>query len=146
MRSLALAAFLALAASDVAHAATCTTTGGHPPPTTDASGWAQVHVCANDAGGGGGGTPVGPYTYTPLGYQQITLTAATHLTVPTGATIAFITVETQNARYRDDGTAPTATVGQPLVTTQQLVYSGSLSAIQFINVVAGAILDVSYYK
>ena len=43
-----------------------------------------------------------------LGYQQITsLSSATGLTVPQGATLALIVPETQNVRWRDDGTNPT---------------------------------------
>lgn len=87
---------------------------------------------------------------TPLGYQQITsLSAAQSLTVPAGATQAVIYVETQAVRYRDDGTAPTASVGAPLAVTgtgQPLVYTGTLSAIQFIEQTSGAKLDILYYK
>jgi hypothetical protein len=83
---------------------------------------------------------------TPLGYQQITsLTAATALTVPTGATLAIVYVEAQAVRYRDDGVAPTTTIGMPLISGAQFQYAGTLSAIQFIAESAGAILNISYY-
>lgn len=86
----------------------------------------------------------------PLGYQQISSpSVATNLTPPAGATTAVITVETQAVRYRDDGVAPTSSIGQPLAVTgasPPLVYSGNLSAIQFIQQVAGAVIDVSYYR
>lgn len=96
---------------------------------------------------GSGGTSPSPYVYTPLGYQQITsLVSDASLTVPTGATVAFITPEVQAVRYRDDGTGPTATVGMPLAVGSQLVYSGNLAAIQFIAQTAGAILNISYYR
>lgn len=86
--------------------------------------------------------------YTPLGYQQITgLSTAKNLTVPTGATMAMITAEAQAVRYRDDGTAPTATVGQPLaVGLLPLQYSGTLSVIQFIEQTASAKVNVLYYR
>lgn len=88
-----------------------------------------------------------PYVRTPMGYQQITnLSAATGLTVPVGATVADITVEGNSVRYRDDGTAPTASVGMPLIQTQSLEYTGSLAAIEFIQSGSGALLNVSYYK
>lgn len=93
--------------------------------------------------------PVGsaPYTYTALGYQQITsLSAATTLTVPAGAKLAQICVETQGVRYRDDGTAPTSTVGQPVASGTCFQYSGPLAAIQFIQQSSSAAIDVSYYK
>lgn len=85
--------------------------------------------------------------YVPLGYQQITtLSAAATLTVPVGATIAIIEVETQAVRWRDDGTAPTSTVGTPIAVAGTLEYSGTLSAIQFIEQTASAKLNVSYYR
>lgn len=93
--------------------------------------------------------PVGqkPGPQTPLGYQQITaLASAAALTPPAGATVAYVTVEGQAVRWRDDGTAPTASVGNPVPANAQLVYSGNLAAIQFIQQTASAIIDVSYYQ
>ena len=85
-------------------------------------------------------------TLTPLGYQQVTSTAAAFaLTVPAGATIAEIAVEAQAVRYRDDGTDPTATIGMPVASGVRFTYVGNLSAIKFIAQTAGAILNVSYY-
>ena len=90
-----------------------------------------------------------------LGYQQITsLSSAQALTVPsvdpvTGLnvtpTIALITPETNGVRWRDDGTAPTASVGMPLAAGVTLQYDGDLTKIRFINVVAGGKVNVSYY-
>lgn len=81
-----------------------------------------------------------------LGYQQITsLSASTALTVPAGATMALIVAETQAVRWRDDGTAPTASVGMPLATGTSLSYDGDLKAIRFIQQTASAVLNVSYY-
>lgn len=90
----------------------------------------------------------------PLGYGQVTdLSAAVGLptvgspaAIPPTADVAIITAETQDVRYRDDGTAPTASVGQPLAKGTALIYTGSLSAIQFIQQTASAKLNVSYYK
>lgn len=83
---------------------------------------------------------------TPKGYQQITsLAAATALTVPSGATSATIVAETQDVRWRDDGTNPTATVGMLLPKGTQLQYSGNLAAIKFIETAASASLNISYY-
>lgn len=82
----------------------------------------------------------------PLGYEQITdLSASTDLTPPAGATVALIVVEAQDVRWRDDGTDPTDTVGMPLAAGQSMVYDGSLSAIEFIEVTSGAALNVAYY-
>ncbi len=90
-----------------------------------------------------------------LGYQQITsLSSAVSLTVPTidpvsglnaRPTIALITPETQGVRWRDDGTDPTGSVGMPLSAGVTLQYDGDLRKIRFIEDVAGAILNVSYY-
>ncbi len=89
-----------------------------------------------------------------LGYQQITsLSSATNLTVPTTdpsglnakPTIALITPEGQAVRWRDDATAPTASVGMPLAVGVTLQYDGDLTKIRFIEQTAGAKLNISYY-
>lgn len=86
-------------------------------------------------------------TTTALGYQQITsLSSSTALTVPAGAFRALITPETQAVRWRDDGTAPSATVGMPLAVAATLEYAGDLSALRFIEQTASAKINVSYYK
>lgn len=88
------------------------------------------------------------------GYQQITsLTGSTALTVPAtdvagiaGSPVsAFIRCETQGVRWRDDGVAPTASVGFPLSPGDVLVYDGDLKRIQFIQQSASATLNVVYY-
>jgi hypothetical protein len=86
--------------------------------------------------------------FVPLGYQQITsLASAEKLTVPAGATLAIIKAEAQAVRWRDDGTAPTASVGMPMLATDSaLEYSGTLIDLQFIAETDGAILNVSYYR
>lgn len=81
-----------------------------------------------------------------LGYQQITgLSTAKALTVPVGATMALVAPDTQNVRWRDDGTNPTASVGMPLVVGTTLNYDGDLNRIRFIETTASAVLNVSYY-
>ncbi len=81
-----------------------------------------------------------------LGYQQITsLSAATGLTIPQGTTLALIVPETQNVRWRDDGTNPTASVGMPIFVGASLSYDGDLNRIKFIESTAGATLNISYY-
>ena len=90
-----------------------------------------------------------------LGYQQITsLGSATALTIPQkdlnglagSARIAIITAESQAVRWRDDGVAPTASVGMPLAGGVTLLYDGDLSKIQFIEQTAGAKLNITYYS
>tara|TARA_R110000868_G_scaffold368885_1_gene632091 strand:- start:2298 stop:2573 length:276 start_codon:yes stop_codon:yes gene_type:complete len=81
-----------------------------------------------------------------LGYEQITsLSAATALTVPSGATLAVITPESQSVRWRDDGTNPTSSVGMPLTLLTTLSYDGNLKNIRFIQQAASATLNVCYY-
>ena len=82
----------------------------------------------------------------PLGYQQITsLSAATALTVPSGASLAWVQAEVNNVRFRDDGTNPTASVGFLLLATNDFTYIGDLSAVKFIETTASATLNVLYY-
>ena len=81
-----------------------------------------------------------------LGYQQLTaLSTSSSLTVPTGATLAIMVPESQPVRWRDDGTAPTSSVGMPLAISTALSYDGDLQNIRFIEQAASAKLNVSYY-
>src|SRR6266481_7072417 len=89
-----------------------------------------------------------------LGYQQITsVSSSTGLTVPTidpitglnvKPTLAIIVAESQAVRWRDDRTAPTATVGMPLAVGDVLIYDGDLNAIRFFEQAASAKLNVVY--
>lgn len=93
------------------------------------------------------GQPVQDAVLAAAGYQQLTsLAAAAGLTVPDGTLMAIIQAETQNVRWRDDGTNPTTSVGMVLAAGTSLVYTGSFAAIKFIEVTASAKLNVSYYK
>ena len=91
---------------------------------------------------------------TRLGYQQITsLSSATSLTVPQTdlnglackPSLALITAETQAVRWRDDGVAPTASVGIPLASGATLQYDGDLTKIHFIEQTASAKINITYY-
>lgn len=90
----------------------------------------------------------GTYTsaFPPRGFVQLTsLAAATALTKPDGAQRASIQAETQDVRWRDDGTNPTATVGMLLKANSTLDYAGDLTAIKFIEVTASAKLNIAFY-
>lgn len=88
-----------------------------------------------------------PGNMTPTGYQQITsLSTVQVLTVPSGSQLALLQSETQNVRWRDDGTAPGTTVGMLLATGIPLLYNGDLSALKFKETTASGVLNVSYYK
>jgi hypothetical protein len=89
---------------------------------------------------------------TPVGYQQIAaggLDTAQPLTLPTQPvqqpTYAIIVAVTQAIRWRDDGVAPTTTVGMPWPVNTPLYYDGDLKKFQVISATAGAELNVSYY-
>src|SRR5512135_3184756 len=92
----------------------------------------------------------------PLGYQQIlaaTLASATHLTLPTlpnGMLVGYVVIQCEGAasatvRWRDDGTAPTSTVGMILDGGQELAYTGDPTMIPFIVDAGSPILNISYY-
>jgi hypothetical protein len=87
----------------------------------------------------------------PCGYIQVSVTTVQSLTIPSACngapTLAVIKAETQAIRYRDDGVAPTATVGQPVaVTDAPILYEGTISALQFIAQTSGGVVDVLLYR
>jgi hypothetical protein len=98
---------------------------------------------------------------TPVGYTQISvLSPAVGIPIPTttasanqgGSTtqvpVGYAIIQnngTAAVRWRDDGTLPTAAVGMVLNAGAELDYVGDISRIQFIQVAAGASLDVSLY-
>lgn len=84
----------------------------------------------------------------PLGYEKIgDLSSAASLTVPVGATVALVRAEGANVRWRADGTAPTASDGMLLATSDGLLtLSGNLDQYRFVQVSAGAVLHVHYYR
>ncbi len=92
-------------------------------------------------------TPVVNASLTPKGVQQYTSTGTAFAlsSIPAGARIALIQAEAQTIRWRDDGTAPTPTVGMNLPVGPTLEYDGDLTAIRFIAATAGAILNVAFY-
>ena len=89
-----------------------------------------------------------PYGFTPLGYDQVTsLGSATNLpSIPHGAIMVLVSCSTAAVRWRDDGVAPTASVGMPLAVGQEFQYAGDLAGIRFIQQASGAVLDISYYR
>lgn len=83
---------------------------------------------------------------TALGYEQITdLSSAVGLTVPDGADRALIQAVTQDVRWRDDGTSPTASVGMVLAADTMLEYAGDLSTFEAIETSASSEVNVTYF-
>lgn len=67
--------------------------------------------------------------------------------VPANALWAICQAETQDVRWRDDGTAPTASVGQLLKANDSVILQGSqLFTAKFIETTASAKLNVTVYK
>ena len=86
----------------------------------------------------------------PKGYKQIdsaTLATAQSLTVPAGSTCALVQAEAIAVRWRDDGTDPTASVGEKVIAEGDIWVEGAarLAAFRVIRTVAGADVNVSYY-
>ena len=77
----------------------------------------------------------------PLGFEQLTgISASKGLqSIPEGAIV-------QNVRWRDDGVAPTATVGIQLKAEAMMTYNGDLDALRFIEETASGVVNVSYYR
>lgn len=82
-----------------------------------------------------------------LGYQQMTsLSAATPLpSVPSGTLEAFVVCTGATVYWRDDNTAPTASVGMPLTINTPFPYIGSMLWLQFIQSGGAAVCNVTYY-
>jgi hypothetical protein len=92
-----------------------------------------------------------PALAVPLGYCQLSVTAAVLVStcsggIPAGATFAWITPETAAIRWRDDGTAPSATVGNPVAAGQQLVYGGLLASLQVVAQSGTSTVNVAFYR
>ena len=90
-----------------------------------------------------------------MGYQQIVgaaaSTALTILRVDPVTGLAAMPVQAviiceQGIRWRDDGTAPTASVGMPLSSGTVFVYDGDLTRLRIIQQAATATINVAYYK
>lgn len=81
------------------------------------------------------------------GFVQITgITPARGLgTIPPGSQVALVQCEAVAVRWRDDGTAPTATVGNLLNPGDTMSFDQRLDKIMVIQTAAGSILNVSFY-
>lgn len=83
-----------------------------------------------------------------LGYHQITSlsSAVAFTTIPAGSDTVLVQPETQNVRYRDDATDPTASVGITLVVPTIYEFTvAQFARMKFIEVAASAKLNVAFY-
>lgn len=86
----------------------------------------------------------------PLGYVQMSVTTVVNLsTIPSNPAPSkvAITTETNNIRYRDDGSDPTASVGMLIKTTDPIfVYDGTkIASVRIVSVTGTAVVNVAYY-
>lgn len=95
---------------------------------------------------GAGGAQVGTFVSAGTGQYALAVTTNTTLSVPLGAKVAQICVETAGVRYRDDGGSPTTTVGIPVNAGACFQFAGPLSALQFTAQSGSPTLSVSYYR
>jgi hypothetical protein len=83
------------------------------------------------------------------GYQNFAATSlatAQALTVPAGTQVAILRPGAQTVRIRDDGTAPTASLGMLIPVGEAYIYaSQSISSLRIIETAVSATLDVLYY-
>lgn len=92
----------------------------------------------------------------PMGFEQITVSSSSigftsTVAFPAGgpqADLAQFTIATSAATYRDDGTAPTATIGYPIAVGNSYSVCGltAIKAARFIRVSADGTLNVLYYR
>jgi len=92
-----------------------------------------------------------PGAIVSLGSCQLSVTTAVLVStcsggVPAGAAIAWITPEGAAIRWRDDGTAPTTTVGNPVAIGAQLIYSGPLPTLQVIAQSGTAVVNIYFAR
>lgn len=101
-------------------------------------------------GGENGGSYVIQVGMVPKGHQTVSvLTTATGLGsgIPSGATQAFITVETSSCRYWVDGTAPTGSQGHLVNNGDTIVLNASAQLVNFqiICISSTATLQITYF-
>ena len=100
----------------------------------------------------GTGTIGGAGTYTISNTNPTSSATVTTGGIPVGvlgqpATMVALQAETASVRYRDDGGAPTASLGSEVIFGQNpFLYTGTLSALQFIAASGSPLLNVSFYR
>jgi hypothetical protein len=92
-----------------------------------------------------------PYLSQELQFCQQSVSTAAAIgcsgSVPAGARVVYIQPEVAAIRCRGDGTAPTASVGQPVAVGQQLQYAGApLSNLQCIAQTGTSTVDLWFFK
>jgi hypothetical protein len=84
----------------------------------------------------------------PLSFETMNIDATTaeQPTVPAGAKGAVVTVRTNGARWRADGTDPTAAIGHPLSVDDYMEFSrAELQTLSIIGQANPTDVDITYY-
>lgn len=136
-------------------AAFTATAGGNQLTVTSVTGFIRLGATLNGTGAPAGttilgqvsGTPGGAGVYTTSGVTTMSAASATTTGIPAGANLAVISVETANIRWRDDGGAPTTSIGMPIAAAAvPFSYSGNLSQFSLIAVSGSPVVNVAFYK
>ena len=78
-------------------------------------------------------------------FALASLPAAIRAQVLKTPTMVVINAEAQGLRWRDDGVAPTSSVGMLIPSGGTFEYTGCISNLQIINAAAGAIANLAFY-
>lgn len=92
------------------------------------------------------GTAGGAGVYITSGATTASAASLTSGGIPRGATLAVISTEGAAIRYRDDGQAPTTSVGMPLAVGQAFTYQSTLSKLMLIQQASSAVVDIAFYR
>lgn len=78
--------------------------------------------------------------------SSLTFSGQSAAKIPPGTQLLLIIPEAQAIRWRDDGTAPTAAVGQPLAVGAELRYTAQgFANLRVIGQAANAVLNITAY-
>lgn len=93
------------------------------------------------------GTPGGAGTYLLNANNTASAASVTSGGIPPGATMALLQSEVADVRYRDDGASPTTALGVVVThATPGILYTGTLSKLQFIAASGSPLLDAAFYR
>ncbi|MDE2098523.1 MAG: hypothetical protein KGL39_14815 [Patescibacteria group bacterium] len=85
----------------------------------------------------------------PVGYEQQAVSTVANLSsIPSQANKATIQPDNGDVRWRDDGVAPTASVGNylPQLSTLSIESLKSLNAIQLVAVTGTVNVNINFYQ
>lgn len=115
----------------------CRDSNGNSVPITSGN-CSRLGILLNDAS-----------QYSPIvnsGQYALSINSVQTLTVPSGALVAEICVETASARYTTTGTVPSSAIGIPVSAGWCFQLAGAADLAAFKIIGAGATLDVEYFK